>query len=245
MTRLARRESKSGYMHVIVRGIGKQVLFESREDYGLYISLLEKYSRETEVMVCAYCLMENHVHLLLMGSIGQIALLMKKLGVAYAHYFNEKNERTGHLFQDRYLSEPVETESYLMNVFRYILQNPQKAGTCLTDEYEWSSYYEYGVRYSFVDTSVLEGLIGDWDDYEKFMMTDDPRRYMEFEHFRRDDDWALGIIRDSLNMESGTELQRLGREARDECLRRLKSKGLSIRQIERLTGISRGVIYKA
>ena len=116
---------------------------------------------------------------------------------------------------------------------------------CTACQYDWSSYYEYGVRFSFVDTSVLEDLIGDWDEYERFMSGEDSNRYMEFEHFRKDDEWALGIIQGILHMESGTELQKLGREARDESIRVLKENGLSVRQIERLTGISRGVVLNA
>ena len=65
MPRKARQISITGYSHVIVRGIGKQILFEENKDYGYYVSLIRKYAKETGVSVCAYCLMENHVHLLL------------------------------------------------------------------------------------------------------------------------------------------------------------------------------------
>lgn len=245
MPRLARKTSNSGYMHVIVRGIGKQILFEETADFSLFIELLEKYSQETCVTVCAYCLMGNHVHLLLLDAYGNIASLMKKLGVTYARYFNDKNGRTGHLFQDRYISEPVETEAYLVSVFRYILQNPQKAGIAATDRYRWSSYYCYGARDSFVDTSILETLIGDWSDYEKFMRIDDNQRYLDYERFRYDDEWAKSVICEHIHAESGTVMQKMSKTERDKCLRDLKNKGLSVRQLERLTGISKGVIQRA
>lgn len=245
MPRYARKKSNSGYFHVIVRGIGKQILFEENADYHFFINLIEKYSLEAEITVCAYCLMENHVHMLLRDTNENIAKMMKKIGVAYARYYNHKNDRTGHLFQDRFISEPVETESYLMGVFRYILQNPQKAGVAATDKYEWSSYYDYGVVDSFVDTSMLEWILGSWNDYETFMGTDDDGQYLEFEHFRRDDEWAKEIIREYLQADSGTVIQKLNREDRDKCLRDLKAKGVSVRQLERLTGISKGVIQRA
>ena len=104
MPRQARVKSESGYTHLIVRGIGRQVLFEAREDYQFYLAILERYSHETEIQVCAYCLMENHVHLLVCDANARIALMMKKLGVSYSQYFNRKYKRQGHLFQDRYLS---------------------------------------------------------------------------------------------------------------------------------------------
>ena len=99
-------------------------------DYQFYLRMLEKYSRETGVAVCAYCLMENHTHLLLYDKEKKIPEFMKKTGIRYSYYFNQKYERVGHLFQGRYRSEPVENEAYLITVTRYILNNPQKAGVC-------------------------------------------------------------------------------------------------------------------
>ncbi len=86
MPRQPRQHSESGYLHLIVRGIGKQLLFEEREDSHFFLSLLRRYSAETSVSVLAYCLMENHVHLLVRDEQGQTPLLMKKLGVSYSSY---------------------------------------------------------------------------------------------------------------------------------------------------------------
>ena len=122
MPRCARRFGESGYMHLIVRGIGRQLLFEDASDYRHYLKKLECYCLETEVKVCAFCLMDNHVHLLVKGDAESIVLLMKKIGVSYSWYYNKKYDRVGHLFQDRYRSEPVEDDRYLLTAFRYILQ---------------------------------------------------------------------------------------------------------------------------
>ena len=78
MPRMARTKSITGYMHIIVRGIGRQILFEETRDYERYLDKLEQYCLETDVKVCAYCLMENHVHLLVNGELASIILLMKK-----------------------------------------------------------------------------------------------------------------------------------------------------------------------
>ena len=157
MPRQARVKSESGYAHLIVRGIGRQALFEAREDYRFYLAILERYSHETEIQVCAYCLMENHVHLLVCDANARIALMMKKLGVSYSQYFNRKYKRQGHLFQDRYLSEPIDDERYLLTVFRYILNNPQKVGISAAD-YEWSSYRLFAQPSPIVDTRVFREL---------------------------------------------------------------------------------------
>lgn len=245
MPRQARQRSDSGYLHLIVRGIGKQFLFEEREDYTFFLSALRRYCGETGVRVLAYCLMENHVHLLVRDSEGCTPQLMKKIGVTYAQYFNRKYERSGHLFQDRYRSEAVEDESYLLAVFRYILNNPQKAGLGPVADYEWSSYAQYGDAGAFVDTALLQDLIGDWEQYTAFLAAGKADDCMEYEAPRRDDAWAKAVIRDCLDGGSGMVLQSCDKAKRDAVLRQLKQKGLSVRQLERLTGINRGVIQKA
>ncbi len=245
MARQPRQLSSSGYMHVIVRGIGRQLLFEEENDYKFYLSCLKKYSQDPKVTVCAYCLMENHVHLLLYDPEMQVSTLMKKLGVTYSWYFNKKYERTGHLFQDRYRSENVEDDRYLLTVFRYILRNPEKAGICKAPEYRWSSYHLYGDRSSFVNTGMLEGMLGDKAKYAAFIAEENDDECMEYVRQKHDDAWALEVIHKQLNGKSGTALQNMDQEERNEALRELKKAGLSLRQIERLTGVNRGAVQKA
>ena len=240
MSRLPRIFSYTSFYHVIVRGIGKQILFEENADYRFYLSILKKHSIETNIRVYAYCLMENHVHILLYDPEKNLSLLMKKIGVCYAHFFNKKYERTGHLFQDRYLSEPVETEAYLLTVYRYILKNPEKAGICTPKNYPWSSYHEYTTIPDF-----LQELIASKGGFESFISENDSCDCMEYESIRQDDKWAEKIIRQQLKGKSGTILQNYDRRSRNQVLHSLKEAGLSIRQIERLTGINRGVIQKA
>ena len=74
--------------------------------------------------------MENHVHLLLHDDRDQLDLIMKKVAGSYAYYFNHKYDRSGHLFQDRYGSEAIEDDAYLLTVIRYIHRNPDKGGDC-------------------------------------------------------------------------------------------------------------------
>ncbi len=242
MARQARKLSDSGYMHVIVSGIGGQPLFEDQEDYVYYLDALERYVRVVRVTVCAYCLMEDHAHLLLYDPEKHIPLLMKKLGVRYSHYFNRKYERVGHVFQDRYRSEAVEDESYLMKVFRFILRNPEKAGICEASEYRWSSYALYGDRDSFVDTGMLKDLV---PDYAAWIAEKNGDECLEYVPPKHDDAWALQMIRKELKAKSAADLRELDRNTRDKALRKLKKAGLTVRQIERLTGINRGVVQKA
>ena len=245
MPRHARRCSSSGYYHLISRGVGKQVIFEETADYAFYLRLLRRYGRECGVNICAYCLMENHVHLLVMDPSDHVAVFMKKISVCYAGFFNHKYERTGHLFQGRYTSEPVEDAASLRKVFRYILNNPLKAGICQASAYQWSSYGKYDDPSSFVDTGIFHVLIGEREQYIAFIQAENDDCFLESDHYRRDDRWAKKIISKELKIKSGTELQTLTRKERNAALRLLKRKGLSIRQIERLTGISRNIVQRA
>ncbi len=245
MARTPRKLSATGYMHVIVRGIGKQVLFNERPDYKFYLSILKKYSIETGISIVAYCMMENHVHLLLYDPGQNVSLFMKKMGIRYSQYFNYKYDRAGHLFQDRFLSEPIENEGYLLTVFRYILQNPQKAGICTAKNYEWSSYAQFDDPRAFVDTSAIKPVIGDREQFEFFMKEQQEDDCLEYERPKRDDNWARSVLCDALGVRSGTEIQGFDRKRRDAAIRELKRAGLNIKQIERLTGINRGVVQKA
>ena len=243
MPRRARQFGEFGYLHIITRGVGKQILFEDDQDYYFYLKILKHYSIETGVSVIAYCLMENHVHLLVYDLNSKISSLMKKLGVSYSQYYNTKYERNGHLFQDRYRSEIVEDERYLLTVFRYILKNPEKAGICPAGNYKWSSYslYESG---SFVRTDIIRSLIGGLEDYKSFISSNEDDQCMEANVSIHGDNWARKIIKDKLNVESGTVLQSFDKKRRDDAIGILKRNGLSVRQIERLTGINRGIISR-
>lgn len=88
------------------------LFFEEPEDYKKFLSILKEIQFKTNVAVYAYCLMGNHVHLLLQEKEEKIAVVMKRIGVTYVHWYNEKYQRNGHLFQDRYRSEAVNTEKY-------------------------------------------------------------------------------------------------------------------------------------
>ncbi len=232
-------------MHIIVRGIGKQILFEDQTDNEKYLYYLKKYAEQESITILAYCLMENHIHLLIRDAEGTLSVFMKKMGVSYAGYYNRKYDRTGHLFQDRYKSENITDAAYLLSVFRYILNNPAKAGICGAAEYRWSCYHEYGETNGLTDTGLLRDMIGDRESLARFMLQSDEIEHIEADTPKKDDNWAIQTIREALNITSGTQIQQFERVQRDEAIALLKSKGLTVRQLERLTGINRGVIQKA
>lgn len=230
----------------MLRGINRQIIFEEKEDYLKLIETLKKFKEISGYKLFAYCLMNNHVHLLLKTEQEDLDLIMKRIAGSYVYWYNWKYKRKGHLFQDRFKSEPVEDNQYFLTVLRYIHQNPIKACLCKTcGEYEYSSYKEYENAAEFVDTEFCFDLI-EKEYFAEYNNTYNEDVCMEFEEevFRLTDAEAQQIIRKISKCENTTEFQCLPVENRNEILVKLRNEGLSIRQISRLTGVSFNVVRK-
>ena len=144
MPRQARQQSQSGIYHLILRGVNKQVIFEDDEDREKFLWCCRYYKEISQYKVYGYCLMNNHIHLLIKEDKEPISKIMKRIGVSYVSWFNHKYDRCGHLFQDRFKSETVDSDEYLLTLLRYIHQNPMKSGEVKKiAAYPWSSYKEY------------------------------------------------------------------------------------------------------
>jgi len=128
MPRQARRKSESGIYHIMLRGINQQQIFEDEEDSLRFLETLLKYKEQCGYEIYAYCLMGNHIHILLKEGKENLTLVLKRIAGSYVYWYNWKYRRSGHLFQDRFKSEPVEDDEYFLTVIRYIHQNPIKAG---------------------------------------------------------------------------------------------------------------------
>ena len=247
MSRIPRSRSASGFYHVITQGNGKQILFEDKNDHIRFLNLLKKYCPMMSVTICAYCLMDNHVHLLLKDNEGKLSEFMHRIGLCYAKYYNKKYDHCGHVFRGPFRSFPVNTERAFRAVYRYILRNPEKANICKSSRFPWSSYKFHGKRNSFMDTTMAVHLIGARTNFEHFMGCDPDEEYEEFiDHKKpgRDDSWALKVMRRCLSIVSGSEIRKMNREDRRRAILILKDRGLSERMISRLTGINRTVVHK-
>ncbi|WP_236905052.1 transposase [Clostridium formicaceticum] len=124
MPREAREKSETRIYHIIIRGANRQEIFHDDEDRIRFLETFEKYKNNTKMKVHGWCLMGNHAHLLLEEGSEELSVTMKRIGVSYVWYYNWKYKTTGHLFQDRFKSEKVEKDDYLLTVIRYIHQNP-------------------------------------------------------------------------------------------------------------------------
>ncbi len=111
MTRQARRLAESGIYHVMLRGVNRDAVFLEDEDREWFLHALAATKEASGSVVLAYCLMSNHVHLILRTPGEAIGKVLQRLGVRYAGWFNRKYGRVGHLFQDRFMSLPVEDDA--------------------------------------------------------------------------------------------------------------------------------------
>ncbi len=195
-------------------------------------------------------MMSNHVHLLIRERKESIGDSIKRIGVAYARYYNKKYDRSGHLFQDRFLSEPVNNIEYFMTLMRYIHQNPVKAGLVKeVKDFPWSSWSEYEGKCSLIcDTSPVIRRLDRKNLYEFVTMPVNDDNILDIDYrdggILTDED-----VRSRLAELSGitipTEVQNLNKEKRNRLLKLLCEYGANIRQISQITGVSYGVIYRA
>jgi len=147
--------------HVVQRGHNRQVVFAADEDFQFYLENLTELKGELDVRLYAYCLMTNHVHLLLMPAQGQtLASLLKALAGRQTRYVNRVEGRSGTLWEGRYKSSPVDTESHLLECSRYIELNPLRAGIVgRPEQYRWSSF---GARPAYGKTAASIWIPAIW-----------------------------------------------------------------------------------
>lgn len=168
MARKARVKSTSGIYHVLVTGESDSVIFANVSDLEKYIELLSEYSDVCGFKLYAYCLMKNHVHLLINENGADISRIMKRIGTSFVYWYNNKYARQGQLFADRFKSEPVETEEDLKRVIKFIHKNPVREGL-VSDcaDYRYSSYCDYFTN-AAVSSDMARRIFGGVQDFYEF-----------------------------------------------------------------------------
>lgn len=242
-----------GIYHVMMRGINRQNIFEERQDYSFFISCLRRVSEPDEdkkraCNILAYCCMTNHCHILIQEKEKSVGESIKWISNAYAFYYNQKYERTGHLFQNRFRSEPCDDKGYFLTVLRYIHLNPVKGGLCKkAEQYPYSSWRNDYIRndnplsridlvYKMIDPQELVDFMSLECDYQGIDSNAN-------EGYRLTNHEVKKIF-----MECGVEtvaaFQQLDDCEKRQILTYIKHQGASIRQLARFTGVSEGVIRR-
>ncbi|MGI6677818.1 MAG: REP-associated tyrosine transposase [Dehalobacterium sp.] len=259
MPRRAREKSETGIYHIVIRGANRQEIFHDENDRLRFLDTLKKAKTTSEMQVYGWCLMNNHVHLLLKEGKEDISITMKRIGVSFVWYYNQKYKTTGHLFQDRFRSEKVETDKYLLTVIRYIHQNPLKAQLVKrVEQWRWSSCLGY-----YGGKIYPEGLL-DNDLILKMFSEEEAKAREEFKQFnvQENKDSCLDDINSKkvklsdeearpeiLKVIDGLEIAQiksLPKKERDQILHKVKKiENITQRQAARILGVSPNLIFKA
>ena len=275
MPRTMRRLSETKTYHVMVRGNERKELFLDDDDRIRYMETLSRIAgrsieespafdvkMEKKFEIYAYCLMDNHVHLLINEGEDKIARIMKRIGTSYAYYFNKRYGRVGHLFQDRFKSEPIESEGYLLAAIRYIHNNPVKANIVkYATEYKWSSYHEYVNKpnpQKLINNKIFLDIFSSDKQravelFVEYSNQESMEEFIDHVEIRKDKPISTPkdaelFIKDFL-LENGIELDKLNLRKnfniRSELIRQLRNQSnLSIREIASILGVNRGVVQR-
>jgi putative transposase len=186
---IIRSYAPESYYHIYNRGVNKQVIFEDKQDYAVFLNIIKRYldkesytdiqgrkysSLKGEIELLAFCLQPNHFHLLVY-QLDQDATtkLMRALATSYTIYFNKKYKRVGHLFQDKYRASHITDDAYLLHISRYIHLNPEDY-----KNWEWSSL-PYFIGKKQAGWLNPERIIELFDGEDYMMFIDDYKNYKE------------------------------------------------------------------
>ncbi len=141
MARPLRLEFEGALYHVISRGNARQKIYRADADYQQFLKILGGVTERFAWIIHAYCLLNNHYHLLVETSQPNLSAGMRQLNGTYAQYFSRRYDRPGHLFQGRFKAYVVDRDNYLSELARYIVMNPVRAGLVASPgKWKWSSY---------------------------------------------------------------------------------------------------------
>ena len=244
-------QTPSEIYHVMARGVGRHTIFEDDVDRTRYLALLVRFVHDRGVAILAWCLMDNHVHLLIEVGNVELATIMKKLLLSYSHWFNNKYDRSGYLYEGRFVSKAVDDDHYLLGAVRYIHRNPLEVGGSVDT---WTSYRDYmgSDGPGITDTGLVLGMLAEDPERARLAFHElvtgeaEPCDY-DFGKPRGQiqEEQAASLIKEIAGVENCTDVCALDSVRRSAAIAEMRSKGLSIRRISRLTGLSRGVVERA
>lgn len=199
----------------------------------------------------AYCIMDNHVHIIIIAEKPILVKFMKRINISYAMSYNQRHKRIGPVFQDRFKSENIDNEKYLLGAIRYIHNNPVQAGiVSKVQDYKWSSLGEYtGKGLLLVDKEAKNQIIDDFisdKNFLNFHNIEDERDYLEItEEFKQLKNKRANKIIEDYFIEKGiTDFREL--KSRDELIMKLINETeMSYRKIAELTCTTLNGVQKA
>lgn len=271
MSIIRREKSRIGMYHVLAQSAGHNELFHDEEDYQVFVEQLGRLMKEAWVEdnepnrpyfhTYAYCLTPSQFRLIVKEEKYKVSAIMQSISQLYSRYYSNKYNSYGPLYRRRYYSEPINDEERMEVVMRYVHQEPQRLGLCVPqkeqkkqkgdlDEWAWSSWHEY---------------VGLGSDLPRVCEKPDACRHLTCEQWREllskplpegtkclepkeyrtpkpTETQVLSMIRLMTTATTWTEFNAFPKDERLKTIKQLLQNGASIRQMEKLTGIGRGVI---
>ncbi len=247
MPRKPRIISSTGIYHITLRSVNQHIIFEDDFDYKKFLFILSDCKKKHEVEIYAYCLMDNHIHLLLHSPPDKLARFFQSLGTRFVRWYNTKYIRSGHLFQERFHSVIIDNKSHFLSALLYIHNNPVKANVCrFPSEYRWSSFNTYhGKADSIINVSFAHNIFGGKKNLLHYFATESNAlnvALFEADHpivqHHMTDEKAMTIFKSVTNLESTSGVSHIEKAKRNEYIRILRQKGVLVKQIARLMDVS-------
>ena len=245
----------TGFYHVCARGTGKQIIFETDDDRWEFLELMRDCCRDAGVTVVAWCLMSNHVHLVLADYEDAMSAAMQRLLLTYARRFNKRIGRAGCLFQDRFERRSLDTDWQVMEAIRSVHAGPQEAGMSLIERYPWSSFAEHlrtydsdaaDVTRGFSDPSCVLELFGSAEGFITHSLST-PDGGEPALGDMKETEWERHAFADKMAKSLGVplnELKTVAPSRRDRIIFALHDGGNTVREIERYTVISKSTVSR-
>lgn len=245
----------TGFYHVCARGTGKQIIFETDDDRWEFLELMRDCCRDAGVTVVAWCLMSNHVHLVLADYEDAMSAAMQRLLLTYARRFNKRTGRAGCLFRERFERRSLDTDWRVMEAIRSVHANPQKAGMSLIERYPWSSFAEHLRAYDsgaadatrgFSDPSCVLELFGSAEGFIAYSLST-PDGGEPALCDMKETEWERHAFVDKLAKGFGVSLHGVKAAPsaqRNSVILGLHDAGFTVRQIERYTGIGKSTVSR-
>ena len=248
-----RKRSMTRVYHVMLRGNDRQDIFYDNQDYMKFLKLIKITKEKYQCEIYEYCLMANHVHMIIFDCKDVLSKAIQSLAISYSLYFAKKYKKEGHLFQGRFLSKSVETRKYLFTLCRYIHQNPLKANIARTEEYKWSSYNEFLFDSKIINPNPILSMFGQTkkEARKNFIIYHNRKvnlinEEVEYEFaYRLTDEQVKEKIQQILKIENVRVFHTYDKNTRNEKLKELKIiRGTSKAQIARVLGINKKIVER-
>ena len=255
MPRPLRSFSKSKIYHIITKGNNAEEIFYDNQDRRYFLKQLKETKEKFNFEIFTYCLMSNHVHLVIRIDDEYLSKAVQSLIIRYAYYFNQKYKRVGVFVQNRFKSKNVEDQRYFLEVCRYVHRNPEKAGVAKTQDYPWSSYKEYVGKEEIINKKILLHYFD--NDVKKFIkftnMFNEEKETIDFADYeimdKLKDDELANIVIKLFNLDSIDEISKNFKDKSNEdkkyIIKKLNEiKGTNVTQLARVTRIGRKMFIK-